>query len=174
MDIKRLEEVRKVVLAGIEKEFVDELIPAVLSKEGETPVLNVYLDAGEESTGITNGEFFFLQSDPGDEIQYFVNLITVYEQIPEENLDEVCRAVAGVNIYTPAGAFVVDFASGNLVYKFMVPISIEAAPEAVKDTVDMTMGIAFSAVNDLAYLLAEVCDGERSASSAIEVFGSDE
>ncbi len=173
--MKKLEEIRKNVLTEMEKAFVGELVPAILSgtEEGEFPVLNVYLTDSEDATDDTSGEFFFLPSAAADEIQYFVNLITIVEEIPEENYEELFRALAAVNFYVATGSFSVDFTSGTLVYKFMYPMPITATQETVKDNVDLSMGIALAAVKDYGYLLAEVCNGERDAMSVIEVLGSE-
>ena len=175
MKINEIEEIRKNVLSEMEKEFVDELVPAILSglEEGEQPVLNLYLNSSEESTEDTSGEFFFLPSGPSDEIQYFVNLITLWEEIPKENISELLGALAAVNLHVTCGCFAVNFDSLSLVYKFVYPMPIDAAYETVKDNVDLTMGLSLEAVNEFGYLLAEVCEGERNAISVVEVLGSE-
>ncbi len=171
MNIKKLEEMRYRILSDVEKEFTDELIPAKLSEkdESDVPVLNVMMTGSDEEMGNASGEFFFLPPSQGDEIQYFINLITLFEKIPEENLDEVCVAISGINTYVTCGAFAVDFAAGSLIYKYVSPMSSDALEDHVRENVDLSMGCAFQAVSEFGYLMTEVCEGVRSAQSAIEV-----
>lgn len=172
MNIKELGEKRHNVLAKIEQEFVEELVPAELTEkdENDVEVLAVALNGAEEKMGNTTGEFFFLPSSEDDEIQYFVNLITLSETLPEGNLGELCAAVAAINTYVVAGGFAVDFGAGSLVYKLAIPMPIDVSEEVMADNVDLTMGCALQAFADYGYLLTEVCDGERSAKSVIDLF----
>ena len=175
MNIKKLEEMRYSILSDVEKEFTDELVPAKLTdkEDNDIPILNVIITGSDEGIGSASGEFFFLPSSPGDEIQYFVNLITLIEGIPEENLDELCVAVAGINTYVTCGSFAVDFAAGNLIYKHVCPMIADAPEGNIRENVDLSMGCAFQAVTDFGYLMTEVCEGIRSAESAIEVINGE-
>ncbi len=175
MNLTNLEELRKRTLAEVEKEFVEELVPAELTvtEENGVSVLNVLMSGSDEKTGNASGEFFFLPSEPGDEIQYFVNLITLYEEIPEENLQELNAAVAAINTYVTCGGFGVDPGANSLIYKLVYPMSAEAGEDAVRENVDLSMGCAFQAFSDFGYLLTEVCEGERSAQSAIGVLADE-
>lgn len=171
MNIKSLNEMRSKVLTEIEKEFVEELVPAKFSdsEESAVPVLTVMLGGQDADLGNAMGEFFFMESQPRDDIQYFISLITLYETIPEENLDELTAVISMINTYVPVGCFSLDAGTGSLVYKFSYPMMIIAPYETVRDGVDMAMGCALMTVSEMGYLLAEVCDGERSAESVIDI-----
>ncbi len=175
MDIKKLNEMRYQILSDVEKEFTEEMVPAKLTdkEENDVPVLNVIMSGADEAVGNTMGEFFFMPGSPNDEIQYFVNLITVYEDVPEENLGELGMAVSCLNTYVPAGAFAIDFFARSLIYKLTYLMPVNADENTVRENVDNTMGCALQAVADYGYLLSEVCEGERSALSVIEVLAGE-
>ena len=176
MNIKSINEMRCKVLSEIEKEFVEELVPAKFSDSDESvvPVLTVMLGGQDADLGNAMGEFFFMESLPRDEIQYFISLITLYENIPEENLDELTTAISMINTYVPVGGFCLDPGTGSLVYKYSYPMVTIAPYETVRDGVDMAMGCALTTVSEMGYLLAEVCDGERSAESVIDILNGEE
>ena len=171
MNILKLNEIRYKILSDVKKEFTDELIPAKLTDPGENdvPVLNVILSGSDEDTGNMTGEFFFMESAANDEIQYFVNLITVYEDVPEENLPELAVAVSALNTYVPVGAFAIDYAAQSLIYKLTYLMPANADEMSIREAVDNTMGCTFQALTDFSYLLSDVCEGDRSAESVIEV-----
>ncbi len=171
MNIKELAEIRHNILAEVEEDFVEELVPAKLSEkdENDVEVLGVILSGADEIPDST-GEFFFLPSNKDDEIQYFVNLITLVESIPEDKIGELCASVAALNTYVLSGGFAIDFGAGSLVYKLVIPMSIDADKEFVADNVDLSMGLTLQAVSEYGYLLIEVCDGKRTAKSIIDLF----
>ena len=171
MNIKKLMELRKQILSDVEKEFIDELIPAKLTEDegNDVCILNMILSGSDEEMGNASGEFFFLPTAPSDEVQYFVSLITLYETIPVENISELCAAIAGINTFVTTGGFGIDFGSGSLIYKLVCPMSVYASEETIRDNVDLFMGCAFQAISEFGYMLTEVCEGERNAESVIEV-----
>ena len=175
MNIKKLMDMRKQILSDVEKEFIDELIPVKLTEDkgNNVYILNMLIGGSDEEMGNASGEFFFLPSGPSDEVQYFVSLITLYESVPVENVSELCAAIAGINTYVTTGGFGIDFVSGSLIYKFTCPMSVYASEEVIRDNVDLYMGCAFQAVSDYAYMLTEVCEGERDAESVIEVISGE-
>ncbi len=173
MDIKKFNEMRHEILSDVEKEFAQDLIPARLTEENDIPVLNVLMTGYEEELEETTGEFFFMPSSPDDEIQYFVNFITIFDSVPQENIDELCVAVAMINTYVPVGAFAIDFGAGSLVYKLSYPMPVDIPAETVKENVDITMECTFMAVSDMGYLLTEVAEGVRSAANVLEMIAGD-
>lgn len=171
MTIKELQDIRHNILSEVEADFVEELVPAKLSDkdENEVEVLGIILSGSDEVPDST-GEFFFLPSKKDDEIQYFVNLITLSDNIPEGNVGELCASVAAINTYVLTGSFAVDFGAGSLVYKLVIPMAIDADKELIADNVDLSMGLTFQAVTDYGYMLTEVCEGKRTAKSVIDLF----
>ena len=175
MNYTNLEEIRNKIMTGLENEFTEALVPVNLTEDKDhgVSILNMLLSGSDEAMGNASGEFFFLPTTPGDEVQYFINLITLYESVPEENLNELCVAIAGINTYVTTGAFAVDFGSGSLIYKNVCAMSVKDSEDAIRESVDLSMGCAFQAISDFGYILTEVCEGERDAESAIGVFASE-
>ncbi len=160
------------LLALFEKEFVDELVPAKLSEKDEygVEVLAVVLDDVAVEGYDATAEYFFLPSGEDDEIQYFVSLITLAEDLPQENLSELCMAVSSINTFIPAGAFAIDPVARSLIYKHTYEMPIDADDAVVKDNMDLSMGVAMQMIISFAYLLVEVSDGKRTAENALNYF----
>ncbi len=172
MNRKSLEEQRHNILARMGENFRKELVPAILSDKDENGVeiLSVDLFSFAEDGFDADGEFFFLPSSDEDEIQFFVNLITIAEELPEDNLPELCVAVSAINTYILTGAFAIDVSSKSLVYKHSYEMMMTEDEEAVLDAAELSMGTALEMVSSYAYMLAEVNDGKRSAESVIRMF----
>ncbi len=172
MDVSALNKVRHEILTEVEKEFVDELVPAKLVDHdgSDAEVLDVimsdFIVEGMEATG----EFFFIPVAEDDEIQFFVNLITIAEDLDMERVPELGMAIAYMNTYLPVGAFALDVTENTLVYKHTYEMGTEIGEDRMRDNVDLSMGVAFQAVSDFGYLLIEVLEGKRSAQSVIEMF----
>ena len=50
-------------------------------------------------------------------------------------------------------------------------MSFPLSNEALKDRLDLCMGMAVSMIKEFAYLLIEVADGKRSVDSIVQLFG---
>lgn len=172
MDLNVLKEARSEVLAELEKEFVDELVPARLVKHEGTDidVLNVLLEDGVVDGMDARGEFFFLESSEEDEIQFFVNIFTIAEEITDEKLAELAMAISVINAYLPVGTFALDFTEKSLVFKHTYEMGTEIDKAVLKDGVDLSMSVAFQTVSDFGYLLIEVLEGRRDPISVISTF----
>ena len=169
MDLKKLYEERHEILSSIEEEFTKEFVPAKLSERVGYNVefLTVLLEEVAVDGLTSTGEFFFLPNKEGEEIQYFVNLITISEELPDDTMNELCAAVASINTYVMTGAFAVDPVAGTLVYKHAYEMPIDLPKEQVADFVDMTMGITIQMVQQYAYYLIEVKEGKRTAKNVV-------
>ncbi len=172
MSKKSLEDIRHSILTRMEENYKKEMVPAILSDmdENGVEILTVDLFNFAEDGFDADGEFFFLPSGEEDEVQFFVNLITIAEELPEENLPELCVAVSSINTYILTGAFAIDVASKSLVYKHTYEMLITDDEEKTMDNAELSMGTALEMVNSYAYMLAEVNAGKRSAESVIRTF----
>ena len=172
MDLNVLKEARHEVLTDVEKEFVDELVPARLAQQENSgvDVLTVMLEDGVVDGMDAIGEFFFLESSGDDEIQFFVNIFTIAEDISDEKLAELAMAISVMNAYLPVGAFALDFQDKSLVYKHTYEMDMDIDKVALKDGVDLSMSVAFQTVSDFGYLLIEVLEGKRDPISVISTF----
>lgn len=174
MDKTTLKNMRHNVLAATRDEFVTELIPCELlgNDENGVEVLSVLFEDFAMDGYEANAEYFFMPSNDDDEIQYFVNLVTLLEELNKDNLNELFAAVASINTYVLTGCFSIDAGAGTLVYKHTYELPIDADEETMKLDLDMSMGTAMQMVSDFAYLLIEINEGKRNAQSAIALFAN--
>ena len=172
MDLNALKEIRHEVLAEVEKEFIDELVPAKLAQHEnhDVDILNILFEEAVVDGMDAAGEFFFLESAEDDEIQFFINLFTIAEDIFDEKFAELGMAVAVMNAYLPVGAFALDITEKSLVYKHTYEMGTDIDKAAMKDNVDLSMTVAFQTVSDFGYLLIEVLEGQRDPVSVINTF----
>ncbi len=172
MKSEELKEIRHRIISEEEQEFVKSLVAArIVEQEDEgTEILAVMLDEIEGYQTDALGEFFFMPSEEDAEVQFFVNLITISEDLSQETLGELCIAISMLNTYITTGAFAVDPTSGSLIYKNSVAIPINISYEQTKDYVNMAMGISIELVDGIAYMLEEVNEGKRDAKSVIDLF----
>lgn len=176
MDVNELNSIRHNVLVRTKEDFVSEMIPCELlgQDEHEVEVLSVLFQDFALDGYDATGEYFFMPSQEDDEIQYFVNLVTLTEELNKDNLNELFAAVASINTYVLTGAFAIDAGAGTLIYKHTYEIPIEADEEALQLSVDMSMGTAMQMVSDYGYLLMEINEWKRNAQSAISLFANQE
>ncbi len=172
MDRKEIIKQRHNILSELDKVFNEEMVPAKIetgSREG-VEVLSVILDGMEDYEEDALGEFFFLPGSDDDDVQFFVNLITILEDVSEKNFNELCATVAALNTYVVVGGFAIDFPARSVVYKNTYEMPIDCDFETMKNGVDMSMEISLKIVNQFAYILDEVNSGSRSAASVINLF----
>ncbi len=171
MDIKKLGNLRHELLTELEAEFQKQLVPAKVSGGPEEPVevLTVLLADYVEDGLTSSAEFFFLPNKEDDELQFFVNLVTIAQDIAADRLNELCTAIAFINTYVIAGAFALDAAANTLVYKHSYEMPIDLDGEKIRDNLDIAMGVAMKAVQEYGYLLVSVNEGRRTAESVIEL-----
>ncbi len=172
MSKDNLNEIRHDLLSRIEEEFVSEMVPAHLSEKDQNgvEVLAADLMVTTQDGYDALGEFFFLPGNENDELQFFVNLITIQEELPEENLPELCVAVSAINTFIITGAFAIDAVSKSLVYKNTYAMPADITAETLQDNMELSMGLAVEVVRQFGYLLVEVNQGKRTAESVIDMF----
>ena len=172
MNANTLGNIRHNVLQTMEKNYVSEMVPAILSEKDENGVeiLTVDLFSFAEDGFDADGEFFFLPSSEEDEIQFFINLITISENLPDANLSELCVAVSAINTYVVTGAFAIDPVAKSLIYKHSYEMMITEDEAKTLEDAELSMGTALEMVSNYAYMLVEVNEGKRSAESVIRMF----
>ncbi len=161
---------RTEILRDFESDLKEEMIPAILEEMGDDkfPLLNVLLEDFilEGQTG--RAEFFFLPNDDGDEIQVFTTIITVTEDLIEENLGELFKGIAGINMFVETGGFAVDFIEKRLIYKHGYEMPMPLDTESLKDIVDLTAGTSMQVAEEFGRYLIEINEGQRDAADAID------
>ncbi len=172
MSKKNLEEIRHEMFSKIEEEFVEQMIPAQLSEKDDNgvEVLGIDLMYSAQDGYDAFGEFFFLPGTKDDDIQFFVNLITLQEDLNDATLPELCVAVSAINTYIITGAFAIDVGSKSLVFKHTYEMPIDVSEEVLYDNMELSMGIALDVVRQYGYLLVEVNKGKRNAQTVVDLF----
>ncbi len=172
MDMKKLSEDRSWILSEMEKDITKNMVPAQLSDPNEAGfrVLTALLQDVAMDGLHSSGEFFFLPSNEDDELQFFVNLVTICEHVPDECPEQLVIALAAINTYVLTGAFAFDPVAKTLIYKLTSPMPIETPKEEMFEKSDLSMGLALQMVSDYAYMLVEVVEGTRTAESVIRFF----
>ncbi len=176
MDLNELMNKRHNIFVRTKEDFVSEQIPCELigQDEHEVEVLSVLFEDFALEGYDATGEYFFMPSQEDDEIQYFVNLVTLTEDLNKDYLNELFAAVASINTYVLTGTFAIDAGAGTLIYKHTYEMPIEADEETMQLGVDMSMGTAMQMVSDYGYLLMEINEGKRNAQSVIALFANQE
>ncbi len=184
MKIVEMYRQRHKLLEDVKRSFDQELIPATMVcddkpyegngediAEGEkTEILTILLEDLPGPGTDAMGEFFFLPSLQGDEIQVFMNLITVDEEIDKDRLSELLVAIMVLNNHIPVGAFGIDFEQNNIIYRHTYEMPHPSSDKSLRNAVDLSMTLAVSMVKEFAYMLVDVNAGERDAESIAAYF----
>ena len=144
-------------------------------EELSSPVDIIRCMITEMGTGLVNvlGEFFFLPFDE-EEVLYFSSVITIDDEIPEDERADLEIAVARINYVLPCGCFAVGGEEQALVYKYTVPIPDKLDDELKCEMLLTAVDSAIATVDAyLGYLLL-VQDGNITPAEMIELIQSDE
>lgn len=172
MEQRKLSEKWLKTLVEIKKEFDEEMIPAQIEEVEDTNRLMIlFEDLADEGTD-TMGEFFFLPSEEGAQVQVFMNVMTVDAEIDKERIGEILSGINILNNFLPVGAFLIDISGEHIVFKKGYEMSTFLSDKALKEAVDLSMGLSVSIVRDFAYMLLEVSSGERNADSIRTYFNA--
>ena len=174
MDLNKSNEMRTKVLKTLEESYTKELIPAKLTEKdanGVEVLATIFDDLAIDGLE-SSGEFFFLPNKEGEEVMFFVNLITVSTELPESTLGELMAAVSIINTYILAGAFSIDPKAGALVFKHVHEMPMDLDEKTVTEYADLSMGIAISMVQQYGYYLIEVKEGTRTADNVAKALTS--
>ncbi len=172
MSMKSLEDRRHEVLEYLENKFTDIQVPAKLSPKDENgvEVLGMILQDAAAKDKEALGEFFFMPIQEEDEVQFFVNLITLTEELSVDNIGDLSTVVAAINTYITGGAFAIDYSVKSLVYKHSYAMSVDADADEMKVNADLCMGTSFQTVDEYGGILLEVNDGKKTAKEVMNVF----
>ncbi len=172
MSDKKTDKIRQDILEALLEEFTQDQIPAKLTQKDENGFLElaVMLENAAVDGQDALGEFFFLPSSEEDEVQFFVNLITLSEDLKEENIGGLATVTAALNSYVITGAFAIDYAAKSLVYKHTYEMPIDADEERLRDGVDISMGASLQTVDNYGHFLIDVKEGRMTADDVLKIF----
>ena len=161
-DLKAL---RHSLLKKIETELQEELIAALIAEETEDQpeILTAVFPSLAKEGAQADGEFLFMPTQEGDELQFFVSIINLAQEIPEETEYELYAAMGLLNFYLTDGCFAIEPGNGGLVYKNSISMGIDEDAEAVEEHMNRSMTMAIQMVDKFAELLLDVIDGRRTA-----------
>ncbi len=98
----------------------------------------------------------------------FTTIITVTEDLIEENLGELFKGIAGINMFVETGGFAVDFIEKRLIYKHGYEMPMPLDTESLKDIVDLTAGTSMQVAEEFGRYLIEINEGQRDAADSID------
>ncbi len=170
---KILAEKRRKAFKVLEKEFINEMVPVSYQagEDGHEGTLDIFLDDIVADGVQSYGEFFFLPIDSETEgIQVYVNLITVLEEVDEKNVSELITAIAILNAFLPLGAFAYNPSEKTLIFRYSHVMSADLSDDELKTEMDRSMNVSIQTIENFAYMLVEVNDGERDTQSIVALF----
>lgn len=160
-----LKEIRHTLLKKIETELQEELIAALIAEETEDQpeiLTAVFPSLAKEGTQ-ADAEFLFMPTQEGDELQFFVSIINLANEIPAGIENELYAAMALLNFYLTDGSFAIEPGNGGLIYKNSISMAVDEDAEAIEEYMNRSMSMAIQMTDKFAGLLLEVIDGERTA-----------
>ncbi len=166
MDKEQMMKERHEVLEALEGSLQEELIAAKLNtpEEGHgTEVLTViFPELGIDGDGAV-GELFFLPI-VSDEmaVQHFATVLTIADEIGEDQYPALYEAISYINFRLPCGAYALDDESGSLVFKLTVPMPAELSKEDLLNEMNICSGNAVAAADQYMDLLLRMLDGDSS------------
>lgn len=172
MEQRKISEKWLSTLTEVKKSFDEEMIPSQIEEVGDTNRLVILFEDLADTGVDTMGEFFFLPAQEGAQVQIFMNVLTIDVEIDKERMEEILSGINILNNYLPVGAFLVDIVGEHIVFKKGYEMSVSLSDKALKESVDLSMGLAISIVKDFAYMLLEVSSGKRNVDSISTYFSA--
>ena len=167
MDTEKMMKERHELLTRLGDSLLEEMIACEIAEpqsEEEPEILTVLLDTfGDGEREGAAGEFFFMPfSSEEDRVQYFCAVLTLMDDISEENLPALFEAMSGINFALPCGSYSVDRDHRFLTYKLTVPLPAELNSDALYDEMNICVSNAVNSADAYADTLIKISCGEAS------------
>ena len=167
MDTGKMIKERNELLIRLRDSLQEEMIACEIHEpenKEEPEILTVLLDTvGDEEREGAAGEFFFMPFTTGeDRVQYFCAVLTLMDDIPEENLPALYEAMSHINFALPCGSYSVDREGRFLTYKLTVPLPAELQGDALYDEMNICVSNAVNTADAYADILIKISCGEVS------------
>ena len=163
MDLDILRNERQEAMQLLRDSLQEELIACEISEseeDGTPDVLNVVLDMIGEGEGAV-GEFFFLpEADEELKVQMIQGVITLFDGIKEENLQELFEAMSYINFRLPMGHYCIDKEKKYLVYRLTVPVPADLYREDLLAELNIMVGNAAQMADMYLDELYRISEGE--------------
>lgn len=113
-------------------------------------------------------EFFFMPFEDEDML-YFSSVITVTDEIAQEEVADLSLAVARINFDLPCGSFSVSPDGESLVYKYTVPVPGSVDESIQKDIMLTSIDAAINVVDRFEGYLALALEGNLSTKDLVKL-----
>ncbi len=174
MDKKKILDTRRELLERASDELNEAYIAADIREpqtEGDAGILSVIFDEigmrGEEAFG----EFLFLPIADGIEpnVQHFVAVITIADDLETEHLPELFEAMSYINAQLVCGSYSIDMDKKFLSFKMTVPLPINMPEEELYEEINIVISNAMTLVDLHIDLLTDLIDGDTDLDYIKEV-----
>lgn len=176
MNTKEIMEKRHALLEDLSGELNASEIAAILhQEEGAPEMVSAMLDEMGDGDMEITGDFFFrpLETEE-DEVQYFISLFNIADEIPKDRLTDLFEAISYINFSLPAGNFNIDKDHRFLSFILSVPLPMGLEDEALFREMDLAVGNALAIADSYAGILSDVLNGKENAESVVEFLGGRE
>ncbi len=176
MDIKKINKERHEILESIGEDLEKEMVASVMRKATEDKESPEILTVDFDELGLGHdsvlGEFYFYPvGSEEDTVSFFASVLTVADELSEENLSNVYEAISILNFHMLSGAFGVSQDHRFLAYKQCVAYSLDMDKESLRKHVDLTMGNAVSIVDQWADMVLRISEGEGTVDDILDALG---
>lgn len=172
-DIKTVTDNQDRVLKRLAAELQEVMVPAMVRDKDEvipSPVLTVmYSEVGSELNEVI-GEYTFLPVSVDDEVQIFSSIVTMTDELPDNNLDELRKAVSRLDFYLPLGSIGMDIEDKRLGFKFGVPIPVTTSEDTLFELINMYITTGYMQVDRYIGMLLKIAQGEAKAEELLGDF----
>lgn len=171
MEKKELEQKQSAFLKSLQNSFTEaDVFSTIVSKE-ETTVADTlvvqHTGIGEEAEEAM-GEYYFMPTTEEEDtwFQYFAEVITLSEEVPEDKRGVIAAAISMINFTLPAGAFCLSLDGKSLFYRYTMML------EADKDLNHMEFLLRNSMINSIQIVTrwADVLDALEYGRMTFEEF----
>ncbi len=137
---------RSTVLETLYNEMVKSNLAATIVKKGEENNEYDILVCRHDKLGGGSdvmGQYFFPNYDGPENVMYFCAMLTIKEDLTEEDIKRLSPKVTSINEQTVCGHFVI-YPEIGLVYKLTIPISENFNEDDLYEEINITAAHAIS------------------------------
>ena len=175
MNKEELSKTREALLEKIQDGLLEELYAAQIKEVGDKNRLRVlsvvFEDLGFDSESAIGDFYFRPMISDDDKVQHFCALITIADELNEDNLPSVYEAMSYINAKAVCGSFCIDKDKNFMAYRLCVPLSTSMTEDQLFEAMNVVMGNAVAACDMYMDILVRVMDGEATVQDVIDSLG---
>lgn len=165
-------EMRNELLDRLVEEFHEAYIAAAVAEidDPEAPkIVRALLHEVGDSDGVMGEYFFTPMSSEEDPIQVFNAILTLSEDIPEDNLPALFEAMSYINYHIPVGAFSLNMEHTFFCFKMSVTIPMGYDKDVIYGLMSAAAGNSASIVDLYMQPLMDVANDKISVKEIKEI-----